>query len=48
MDVSSRFLAIDKRHNVRMVEVFQNVDFRVQVFLELLVQFLQVDRLDSD
>ncbi len=48
MDVSGGLLAIDKRHDVRMVKFFQNVDLRVEVLLELLVQFLQVDRLDGD
>ena len=41
-------LTVDKGDDMRMVKTFQNVDFGVKVLLQLLVEFVEVDRLDSN
>lgn len=47
MDVCRCLLAVDQRHDVGMMETLQNVNFRVQVFLQLFVELVQVDGFDG-
>ena len=42
-----RFSAVNEGNDVRVVEAFQDLDFTVEVLLELLVEFRQVDGFDS-
>lgn len=47
MYVCSSLLAVDERHDVWMMEAFQDVNLGVEVVLELLVELFQVDRFDG-
>lgn len=48
MDMGGSLLAVDEGNNMWVMKAFQDVDFRVQVLLQLLVKFIQVDGLDSN
>lgn len=47
MYVCRCFLAVDQRHDVGMMEALQNVNLGVQVFLQLFVEFVQVNGFDG-
>ena len=46
--MGSGLLTTDQSNDMWMVEVSQNLDLRVEVLFQLLVQLLQVDRFNSD
>ena len=46
MDMGGRFLTVDEGNDVRMVKAFEDLDFGVEVLLQLLVEFREIDRLD--
>ena len=43
-----RFVAVDERHNMWMVEASEDGDFGHEVVFELLVELVHVDRLDGN
>ena len=47
MYMGRRFSAIDESDDMGMVEAFEDLDFAVEVVLELLIEFRQIDRFDS-
>lgn len=47
MNVSSGFFAVDQGNDVGMMEAFENVDLGVEVVFELLVESVDIDRLDG-
>ena len=48
MDVGRRLLTVNEGDNMRVVQALEDVDFRIKILFQLLVQLLQFDRLDSD
>ena len=48
IDMSRRFLAIYESDNMWMMEAFQDVDLRIEVLLQLLVELMQIDRFDGN
>ena len=46
MNMGSRFFAIDQGNDVGMMEALENVDLRVKVVFELLIESVDINRLD--
>ena len=46
MDVCGRFLAVDQSDDVWMMQAFEDVDLGIEIFLELLVELVEMNRLD--
>lgn len=46
MYMGGSLLTIDQGDDVRVMEAFEYMDLRVEVLFELLVKFVQIDRLD--
>ena len=48
MDVSAGLLTVYEGDDMGMMKVFEDVNLRVQIFLELLVELVKMDRFDGD
>ncbi len=48
MYMGGSFLTVDKGDDVWVMQAFEYVDLGVEVLFKLLVELVQVDRLDSD